>query len=633
MRIAVVGAFNMDLVARVSRHPERGEALPADSFAIYPGGKGCNQAIAAARLGAQVVVVGRVGSDDFGAQFLDTRAAEGIDSSHVGRDLEEGTGIGMPVVFDDGSNSIIFAPRANHRLTPAEVQAAAPLIAGSDLLLLQLEVPMVANLAAATVAREAGVAVLLNPAPAVPLPAELLEATAFLVPNQVEAAMLTHDATMAAADQARSLYREGMRAVIVTLGPQGAVAFTSDGHIEVPAFDVEAVDTTGAGDAFCAALAVASLEGRDLPAAMRFASAAAAISVTRLGASTSFPSRREVDDFLAARRDCAPPRPVRYWAGAAGRFVTSTQRFCPVCNRAFTRGEAVLRCSGCNVLHHPGCWVTNNGCATSDPHRSTPVAVGFEGGPAAPPPGERVRRLPTLQGDPSRTPVTFSPRPRSSESTPPSTTPSPPPRTTPAPPRAAGPPPPPAAAAGPVIGEDEIPAPVARPRAPNRYPAAPAPLSVGRRGGRVYRGGGLAGYWYIPVAALLAIAVAFGVIWAAGTLFGDDDDTPAGGDTTATPATSPTRPPGTGTASPDAGTTTPGPGLRIGDGATVQGTGSCLNVRPSPGQSNTPVACLNDGTDLTVIGGPQASGGITWWQVRSGTVEGWAAEEFIRRKP
>jgi ribokinase len=301
LRIAVVGALNMDLVARVPRRPERGESLAASDFRVAPGGKGCNQAVAAARLGAEVAMIGRVGVDDFGRQFLDTLAVEGIDSSFVVRDEEEGTGIAMPVVFDDGGNSIIYAPRANLRLTVEDVERGAAAIEAADMLLLQLEVPPACNLAAASIAARAGRPVMLTPAPAEDLPEELANLAAFLVPNQVEAAMLTRQPSATPEEQADMLYREGMAAVLVTLGEQGCVAATAEGIGRFPAFEVEAVDTVGAGDAFCAGLAVATIEGRRLDEAVRFASAVAAISVTRRGASQAMPGRAEVETFLGER--------------------------------------------------------------------------------------------------------------------------------------------------------------------------------------------------------------------------------------------------------------------------------------------------------------------------------------------
>lgn len=298
MRIVVVGGFNLDLITHVARRPERGEALAADSFAIVPGGKGFNQAVAARRLGAEVAIVGRVGSDAFALPFMDAMQAEGVDATQVGEDAEEGTGIGMPIVFPDGANSIVYAPRANLRLTAGHVAAARNAIAGADMLLIQLEVPMEANLEAVRIAQGAGVPVMLNPAPASDLPEGLLEQVAFVVPNEVEAAMLAHDALPAPAEKARSLFRPGMVASIVTLGERGAVYFAGQDTVDVPPFRVETVDSVGAGDAFCAGLAVATLLGMGLADAVRFASAAGAVAVTRPGASSSLPTRAEVEALL-----------------------------------------------------------------------------------------------------------------------------------------------------------------------------------------------------------------------------------------------------------------------------------------------------------------------------------------------
>jgi ribokinase len=266
-----------------------------------PGGKGCNQAVAAARLGAGVTFVGRVGRDDFGARFLDLFAAEAIDARFVVRDDDEGTGIAMPVVFEDGTNSIIYAPRANSRLKPEDVEQAREYVEAADLLLLQLEVPPAASLAAARIARAAGIVVLLNPAPANELPIELLELADYVVPNEVEAAMLTGDSVGPPESHARRLLRPAARAVIVTLGERGCVAVTPEGERHFPAFEVVAVDTVGAGDAFCAGLGISIARRVPLEESIRFASAAAAITVTRPGSSSSLPTLAEVNAFLEQR--------------------------------------------------------------------------------------------------------------------------------------------------------------------------------------------------------------------------------------------------------------------------------------------------------------------------------------------
>jgi ribokinase len=289
----------MDLVARLARMPLAGESLHAESFAIVPGGKGNNQAIAAARLGAAVTLIGRTGEDGFGDEFARLLAAEGVDAAHVGRDPNEGTGIAVPLILPDGRNSIVVAPRANLRLTVADVERAADAIARASMLLLQHEVPPECNVAAARIAAEAGVPVLLNPAPAAPIPDDLLRRVSYLVPNEVEAAMLTGLPYADPETWGRRLLAPSMAAVIVTLGEQGAVCVTHDGGtFHQPAFEVEAIDTVGAGDAFCAAFAVRRAEGGSLAESVRFASAAAALAVTGHGATAPLPKRDAVERFL-----------------------------------------------------------------------------------------------------------------------------------------------------------------------------------------------------------------------------------------------------------------------------------------------------------------------------------------------
>lgn len=299
--VVVLGSCMLDLVARIQRLPLPGETLFARSFAMFVGGKGANQAIAARRLGADAVsLVGRVGADAFGERILAALAADGVDTAHVVTGGDAGTGIAIPMVFDDGGNSIISVPGANMQMAIGDVAAASDVIAAAGALLLQFEAPMECNLTAARVAREAGVLVILNTAPVAACPPGLLELADVLVANEVEAAALAPGAPATPAGQARSLIGLGPRAAIVTLGEDGAILVTATGLDQLPSFPVPAVDSVGAGDAFCGALAVALTEGLELAAAVRFACAAGALAVTRPGATASLPSRAEVEALLVA---------------------------------------------------------------------------------------------------------------------------------------------------------------------------------------------------------------------------------------------------------------------------------------------------------------------------------------------
>lgn len=307
-RIVVVGSFNMDLVVRMPAIPKPGETLLGGVFATYPGGKGSNQAVAAARLGGEVAMIGRVGADAFGEQLLAMARAEGIDTRFVGVDANAATGVALIQVDAQGQNSIAVASGANFTLTAADVAAAFAQLGAFDLLVMPMETPMHTIVTAAELAKQAGARVVLNPAPAQRLGSDLLHNVDVLIPNEHEAAFMTgidihapQDARQAAA----SLLRTGPGSVIVTMGSQGALIAEQAGleiaFAQTAPFPVQAVDTTAAGDAFVGALAVALGEGRSLAAAARFASAAAAISVTRIGAQPSLPSRAEVEAFLRSR--------------------------------------------------------------------------------------------------------------------------------------------------------------------------------------------------------------------------------------------------------------------------------------------------------------------------------------------
>jgi ribokinase len=307
-RIVVVGSFNMDLVVRLPVIPRPGETLLGGVFATYPGGKGSNQAVAAARAGGEVTMIGRVGADAFGDQLLAMAKSEGIDTRFVGVDKNAATGVALIEVDAQGQNSIAVASGANFGLTAADVAAAFGAIDRLDLVVMPLETPLETIVTAAELAQQAGARVVLNPAPAQQLSPELLRNIDVLIPNEHEAALMSGIETNSAEgarEAAAHLIGCGARSVIITLGSRGALiaeAFGGENKVTlVPAFPVKPLDTTAAGDGFVGALAVALGEGQPLAAAARFASAAAAISVTRSGAQPSLPTRAEIDEFVRAR--------------------------------------------------------------------------------------------------------------------------------------------------------------------------------------------------------------------------------------------------------------------------------------------------------------------------------------------
>ena len=263
-KVVVVGSFMMDLVIKAERRPQKGETLIGQQFGMFGGGKGNNQAIAAVRLGGDVTMVGRLGMDSFGDTLMDALVEEGVEIRFIVRDAEVGTGVGSPVIDADGDNSIIIVPRANMRLSAADVDRAASAISDSDVLLLQLEVPIAASQRAAEIAKSSGTKVILNPAPARDLPDSFLDQVDILTPNQVEAELLSGvevSDSEGAERAARILLDRGVSAVILTLGEGGALLFKDGLTTSIPAYRANVVDTTAAGDAFCGALATALCAG------------------------------------------------------------------------------------------------------------------------------------------------------------------------------------------------------------------------------------------------------------------------------------------------------------------------------------------------------------------------------------
>ncbi|HSB66742.1 MAG TPA: ribokinase [Anaerolineales bacterium] len=308
-KIMVVGSFVYDLIVWLPYFPRKGETLLASEFKMYPGGKGFNQAVSARRCGAQVSMLGKVGADQFGNTFISILEREGIDHQYVIQDTSTATSLGIPMINPQGENSIIGIPRANTLVSPSEVMHAANHIVQHKILLLQLEIPLAASLAAARLAHQAGAAVILNPAPAAFPLSDLLPQDSFkepvidwLVPNEIEAEMLSGISIHSPEEAVKSallILAHGVRnGVVITMGSKGVVAVTHSAQYHVPAFKVNPVDPTGAGDAFCGAFAAALSEGMKLEKALRFASAAGALSVTVAGAEPSLPDRSKIQAFL-----------------------------------------------------------------------------------------------------------------------------------------------------------------------------------------------------------------------------------------------------------------------------------------------------------------------------------------------
>ena len=299
--IIVVGSLNMDLIVRAPRLPQPGETIAGHEFSTASGGKGANQAVAAARLGARVAMVGRVGADDFGRALRAALQHDGVDTQCVIEDPGTATGVAMIAVEDHGQNMIVIAPGANGRVMPEDIDRARPAIAKARIMLVQLEIPPETARHALHVARQAGVRTVFNPAPAQALPDDLWPLVDVVVPNETEAEQLTGMATPdadGAERAARELHRRGAGTVVVTLGSRGALALVDGRARLVPAFHVAAVDATAAGDAFVAALAVGLARGAQLDLALREASAAGALATTKLGAQPSLPTRAELECFL-----------------------------------------------------------------------------------------------------------------------------------------------------------------------------------------------------------------------------------------------------------------------------------------------------------------------------------------------
>jgi ribokinase len=296
--IVVVGSINMDMVTLTPRIPEPGETVVGTGFSTTPGGKGANQAVAAARLGYPVELVGKVGDDAYGQALLESLRGAGVGVGSMG--IEPGTS-GLAAIFlaKSGENCIVIVPGANGRVDRAHIDHHSDVIRSAGMVLCQLELPMEATIQAIRTCAAAGVRVMLDPAPAAPLPEELFSSIAWFTPNETEAALYVGPG-LSAEEAAGRLLARGLKGVALKRGAEGAYVAVAGGNAAwVRAFRVEAVDTVGAGDCFNGAFALAILEGKDPWEAARFASASAAISVTRRGAQAKMPGRADVEEFLA----------------------------------------------------------------------------------------------------------------------------------------------------------------------------------------------------------------------------------------------------------------------------------------------------------------------------------------------
>lgn len=295
-KITVIGSINMDLVTSTSRIPKVGETLLGDSFHTIPGGKGANQAVPAARLGADVTMIGAVGDDSFGETVVNNLSNHGINTEHIIQIKDCSTGIAS-ITLSDRDNSIIVVPGANNYITPDIIEQNEEKIKNSDILLLQLEIPLESVIKAVQLAKKHNTLTILNPAPIRELPMELLEMVDYLTPNEHEQTLLF--ASTGGTEKEVAMLQEKC---IVTKGSKGVMLYDNGAFLEIPSIQVEAVDTTGAGDSFNGALAFSLCEGTKIEDACRFANVVGAISVTKLGAQTGMPTKKEVEEFLQVNK-------------------------------------------------------------------------------------------------------------------------------------------------------------------------------------------------------------------------------------------------------------------------------------------------------------------------------------------
>lgn len=297
-KIVVIGSCNTDMVVKANRLPVPGETVLGGTFYMNPGGKGANQAIAASRLGAEVTFISKIGYDLFGLQAVEIYRSEKINTEFIFTDQQSPSGVALISVDSSGENSIIVAPGASRSLSTEDIDRAKEKIKEADIILMQLEVPTETAEYAATLARQYGKKVILNPAPASPLSDSFLNAVHTILPNRIEAEMLSGIKVTdmeSARRAAQAIGEKGIENVVITLGKDGAYVKEKDEYNMIPAKEVETIDTTGAGDVFCGAFSVYLSEGHPVTEAVKFANAAAAIAVTRIGAQSAIPYKREVE--------------------------------------------------------------------------------------------------------------------------------------------------------------------------------------------------------------------------------------------------------------------------------------------------------------------------------------------------
>lgn len=302
-KIVVVGSSNTDMIIKVPWLPRPGETILGGKFSTAAGGKGANQAVAAARAGGDVTFLARIGDDMFGQKAKEGFIKDKINVEYVLTDESEPSGVALILVAEDGENSIAVAGGANNNLSPSDVQNQSDVIASADILVLQLETPLETVHQAASIASAGGVKVILNPAPAQELSDDILGHISILTPNESEAQLLTGIKVDSAEDAAKAadvLMDRGVETVLLTMGPRGAYIATAQFKELIPGFKVKAVDATAAGDVFNGALAVAIAGNKPVREAVSFANAAAALSVTKLGAQPSAPTKEEIDKFMKA---------------------------------------------------------------------------------------------------------------------------------------------------------------------------------------------------------------------------------------------------------------------------------------------------------------------------------------------
>ncbi|WP_027965341.1 ribokinase [Halalkalibacillus halophilus] len=295
VKITVIGSINMDLVTSANRFPSKGETIMGEDFKTIPGGKGANQAIAASKLGAEVTMIGCVGEDAFAKELIENFEANGIDTTSIQKVQEQPTGIAS-ITIAESDNHIIVVPGANHAVQPKMIEEYKDIIIKSDLLLLQHEIPLNTVAFIVDLAYKNGTDVVLNPAPAHSIPLEVLEKVKYLTPNEHELSEILDD------EEKTSFYRNNREKFIVTQGGKGVEYYQDGQEQHVPGFDVDVVDTTGAGDSFNGGFSVALAQGKSLETCCYYGNAVGALSVSKLGAQTGMPTHSEVEAFLASYR-------------------------------------------------------------------------------------------------------------------------------------------------------------------------------------------------------------------------------------------------------------------------------------------------------------------------------------------